>query len=343
MGKNMGNVENLYSKYNTSNIENNRGFNPEGEEINLSLTKDEDGSGVPRLKFPADIDTNAAKAFKSMTLYILKDVSYTKLIEAATNAYNKGKEEAKRVKGNDELSVKKIIDMFLGGAVAGLSSLSTDIKAAMTLKSEDFHCVITIPIPNNLTEDDQHSYEEGSWDKSLLQSGVKAIHELSDNISHIGQTAAQFGQEGDRRKSKQLAQVPILNPFTWKKFQGSHLKTFRFTTFFVPRSAYEAEQIMKIVYTLKKYSYGKQGALDTGIETLDKASDFFVQAPPKFLLKFGNPMLQKLLNPGVCVLESIGITYNEGNSVGMTADGIPRFIEVNVALTEYNVRFQNDF
>lgn len=347
----MSNIESIYSKYNESGVSNIRGDFNKNDEVNLSLTKGEDGAGVPRLKFPADIESNAAKAFKSMTLYILKDVSYMELIKAATKAYDaaKGNDDNTKSLTGDESpsSISDIVEKFLDDAIVGLQTGSEYIKSKQnadtrTLKSSDFHCVITLPIPNNLTEDDTHSYEEGSWEQSLLKPMTEAASALSDNLSNIGQTAAQFGNDVNRRSYKQLAQVPILNPFTWKKFKGSQLKTFRFTMFFVPRSAEEAEQIMKIVYTLKKYSYGSQGT-STGNAIIDKMTDFLISAPPKFLIKFKNPMLQKLLNPGVCVLESIGTTYNEGNTVGMTADGIPRYIEINVALTEYNVRFQSDF
>ena len=221
------------------------------------------------------------------------------------------------------------------------------------LSSDDYHCVIQLPIPNNLTEDDSHSYAN---ENGLMSDAFKKGYDdvFAKNIDQITQTGMQM-MSGRRTGRKFIPQIPILNPNTWKKFNGSELKSFKFTFFFVPRDKEEAQSMMQIIYTLKKYSYGSRNG-DMAAAAASKLTDssavqslasaggkYFVSAPPKVLLKFTNPCLQKLVNPGVCVISSIGTTYNEGNAVGMTLDGAPRFIEINVGFDEYNVRFQEDF
>lgn len=346
----------------------------------------EKSSGVPRLEFPSDIAKNPIKANKSLSLYILKDAAYQNLVDAAVDG---GKAFLKTTgdglvdaagKFMDSLS----LDKSTGQAVAGVANATAEAVASPfkgiidalgktgqkiannlqistgDLKSEDYHCAITLPIPNNLTEDDSHSYEESNGlSESLKDTIPGGLSNTIGKVYNAGdallQQAAQVSMGANRRRSRQISQLPVLNPYTWKKFKGSTLKVFRFTFFFIPRSKEEAETIMQIVYTLKKYSYGSKSPTqltqdmsnkifnERGQKTANVVSDFFISAPPKVLLEFKNPMLQKLLNPGVCVIESIGLTYNEGNTVGMTLDGVPRFIEMNLNLTEHNVRFQEDF
>lgn len=389
----MASISDMYNTARETTIINSDGNSEFQLADNLDVIAKSSGS-VPHLKFPHDITTDYRKQYKSINLYFLKDIAWNEIVKAlgqgakdslntfinnaikTANLISDGQDTNKtsniEAAGN---AVQSLVEAGLNipssvgtGMVSAVRNLGSQSKiSTKNLQPEDYLCVITLPIPNNLTEDDTQSYDNGHGGKDAAKdfadfipgSGMvsKAIETVGNTLNGaqgLGQTALANTLGAERRRSRQLAQLPILNPYTWKQFKGSNLKEFRFTFFFVPESQEEAEEIMRIVYTLKKYSYGskKAGDLQNTITELGNdnlkgaasaVNDFFVSAPPKVLLEFPNPILQKLINPGVCVITSIGTTYNEGTTVGMTADGLPRFIEIQLNLSEYNVRFQEDF
>lgn len=313
---------------------------------------------VKQLNYPLDITKSKAKNNRSLSLFILKDIAYEAALEAANEGLKEsGIDTSKGIIGAGIDAItnpSKIINGYMGA----VNKFKTNFTSLENFKAEDYHCVINLPIPNNLTEDDSQSYDDaGFGSNSNLFSGIKSTYDtVTQGLDDVIQSGVQVANDGGRRNSRQIRQLPVLNPFTWKKFKGSQLKEFQFTFFFVPRSKAEAKEMMQIVYTLKKYSYGsKDKSAANYLKSQDSAeiqalgdmagvaSNFFISAPPKVLLKFNNPMLQKLINPGVCVITRIGTTYQEGQTPSMTWDGVPRFLELNLALSEYNVRFSEDF
>lgn len=298
---------------------------------------------VPRLKFPLDID-NDYKRYRSIDFYILKDVSYQAIINEIKEAAENVKEAF--VEGGVEGALEEGGDQFKN--ILTKASKTKNIAALKPddLTTEDLHAVISLPIPNILSEDDNHTYDENNLETAEAITG-NFTKFYGETLAKYGDTIIQTGQQminQNRRTSRHLRQMPVLNPFTWKKYKGSQLKEFRFTFFLVPRNKEEAEQVMRIVYTLKKYSYGSKNNTELGDATGVKVVDeFFISAPPKILLKFPNDLVNKMVNPGLCVISSISTTYQEGNTVGMTADGVPRFVELTIALLEFNQRFQEDF
>lgn len=321
-------------------------------DLNGASTND---NGVTRLYFPSDIH-QPHKAYRSIDFYILKDVAYKGIIEQFTESAEKIKTSAGDVvaaattEGGD---VGKAAKNLVATTVNEMKSVTaaTYKKVDMATlspdncKSENFHAVISLPIPNILTEEDNHSYDENNIETPEEVTG--AFTKMTGAVGKYGDAMMQIGQQlvnPNRRHSRSIRQLPVLNPFTWKKYKGSALKEFRFTFFLVPRTAAEAEQVMQIVYTLKKYSYGSKNNTEAGqILNNNTLNEFFISAPPKVLMKFPNNLVNKMVNPGVCVISAISATYQEGNTVGMTADGVPRFIELAITLLEFNQRFQEDF
>lgn len=310
-------------------------------DLNASASKYQSSDGVPKLYFPKDIHADHKK-YRSIDFYILKDIAYKNIVEqlskSAKNVKNAATRGAKNLVNTAVTEMKSI-------AAATYKSVDMATLTPDNCKSENFHAVISLPIPNVLTEEDNHSYDENNIETPEEVTG--AFTKMTGTVGKYGDSLVQIGQQlvnPNRRHSRSLRQLPVLNPFTWKKYKGSALKEFRFTFFLVPRNAEEAEQVMRIVYTLKKYSYGSKNNTEAAqLTSFNTISEFFVSAPPKVLMKFPNNLVNKMVNPGVCVISSISATYQEGNTVGMTADGVPRFIELTIALLEFNQRFQEDF
>lgn len=323
-------------------------------------TSTETTNTIKIIKYPHDIDTNPLKLNKSVTFYILKNSGYVKYVNNViaqtgeiVNKVNKGiSETAKNVVSS--VSEGNWMEAAVTGFQGGLQTANDMIgilknanpsngSDAESYKKEDFEAVFKLPIPNNIMDQDSHSYSDGKFENA--GAPVKGLMEGYNTIKDLGDSFLQTGAYiGDRDRQKAaIPQLPVLNPYQWQKYEGSSMKTFSFVFFFVPRTKEEANEMMKIVYLLKKFSYPDTVDLNVGEHTYKNLSSAFVEPPPKVLIKFNNPKLQKLINPGICVIESVTTTFNEGQTVGLTQDGVPRFIEVNLTIKEYNQRFRSDF
>lgn len=211
------------------------------------------------------------------------------------------------------------------------------------ISSDAYDKILVLPIPNELSESDKQNYDDANvlgddstseWIKDGFENDAKTLGELRN----LGDAATQWKhQTGStrNRKAAVVGQLPLLNPHLWQRWKGSDVKSFEFTISFVPRNKKEAQTMCQMIYLLKKYSYGS-----TGSPIYDHS---IMIAPPKVLITFPNPILQKMLNPGICVLTSVTTKYNEGNIVGMTYDGVPRAMEVQLEIKEYMQRFRSDF
>lgn len=318
-------------------------------------TSTENSNNIKIIKYPNDIDTNPLKLNKSITFYILKNSKYmdfanqmVKNLGGAAKTFGNGiVETASNV--IDNVAKGEIKEAFKEVGIGGLTTLNDSVGAVKnginpeSYKADSFEAIIKLPIPNNIMDQDTHSYSDGRFENA--GSLVKGIQDSYNSLKDIGDSTIQtLAYVGDRnRQGTAIPQLPVLNPYLWQKYEGSSMKTFSFVFFFVPRTKEEANEMMKIVYLLKKFSYPDMINFNLNGMNLDNLGSAFVEPPSKVLIKFNNPRLQKLINPGICVIESVTTTFNEGNTVGLTQDGVPRFIEVNLTIKEYNQRFKSDF
>ncbi len=323
-------------------------------------TSAETTNTIKIIKYPHDIDTNPLKLNKSVTFYILKNVEYMKFaekvvensIQAVKRVGTGLKDMASNVvegvaSGEYSNTLKNIGTESIGilntavGDILGKNGSTGSLPE--NYKKEAFEAIFKLPIPNNIMDQDSHSYSDGKFENT--GAPVKAVMEGYNTIKDFGDSIVQTGAYiGDRnRQAPAIPQLPVLNPYQWQKYEGSSMKTFSFVFFFVPRTKEEANEMMRIVYLLKKFSYPDTVDFKIDKNEYKNLSSAFVEPPPKVLIKFNNPKLQKLINPGICVIESVTTTFNEGQTVGLTQDGVPRFIEVNLTIKEYNQRFRSDF
>lgn len=327
-------------------------------------------NGVNILKFPL-IDDSDARAKKTIRLVVLKQQTWEDITSIASNAGVNYKESIDEAGGISSFvvglgsnlvegaksafsgdikrgigSIKESVDTIVNPLGKAVKDVMKDLSDPANYNSEQIECVFQLPIPNNLLESENHNYTGGKFDDSdIVSAATKPYQEMSKVIDSAAQMTSQMVQKEGRRTSKPVPQMPVLNPFLYQKYEGSETKEYSLVFFLVPRNKEEAQQAMKISYLLKKYSYPSKSKIkgtdkDGREVTLDT---IFLTPPNKILIKFQNEFLQKLINPGVCVIKTIQTTYNEGTTVGMTADGVPRFIEINMTLTEYNQKYQEDF
>ena len=334
----------------------------ENKSENISSIYEESETAI--LRYPLQMDES--QRYKTLRFYIIKqqswdDVqgSYKRIEEALLDKDSDLRKSMSGIK-EDVMSAASSLTEGQGfAAISNAAGAGVGTQEALNKLGEKmlgdylanpenypksaFENIIMLPIPNNLMESENHNYTGGKFDDSKLIEGLTSSYgEIEKLINSAVQSGSQLNSR--RRQSVPAPQMPVLNPFLFQKYEGSETKEYGLVFFLVPRTLQEAEQCMKISYLLKKYSYPSR--YDMTVNTSNgkrTAKSGFLLPPNKVLMKFNNPMLQKLINPGVCVIKSVQTTYNEGTTVGMTIDGVPRFIEINMTLTEYNQKFQEDF
>ena len=306
------------------------------------------GSKMPKtVWFSEEAKNDKVMQNKIMILKIISDAAWSEAI----NEIQKKAQELSESDNGFMSTVGKGVDAITGGAKkAADSEIVKPYKDLIKEKfpAENYEHIMVLPLPNNFSDTDTQSYEDaevfgrdsgnafdnmglGSLKDVLVNTYEKTLKSGADMMDMVAQ-AINAQRRRDARREKVIGQMPILNPHAWQKWKGSDFKEFSFDFTFVPRSKSEAQTMCQMVYLLKKYSYGQLNA-----------NGFAVSAPPKVLITFQNPIIQKLVNPGICVLSEVQTKFGDGNSIGVTLDGVPRVIEVQIRLKEYTVRFRDDF
>lgn len=192
-------------------------------------------------------------------------------------------------------------------------------------------CQIVLPLVNAFTEDNKHNYDE---DTGILGAAADALNKLSGTVSSaIVEGYGRFGDATGNTSTMSFApQLPQVDPMKWQNFKGSSLRSFSFVFKVIPRNSTEANSIMRIVYTLKKWSYPRKAG--AGIALMP---------PARVLVNFGNPVLQATVNPGICVIEGVTVTYEGANGISTTLDGVPRKMEIALTLKEFRQKYKDDW
>lgn len=199
------------------------------------------------------------------------------------------------------------------------------------IKKSKIAYVINLPLPNALQEQNAHSYSE---EGDLFGNIAKMTNNLSTSVSSAANTLNRFTGFTDVAKDLRAftPQLPLVDPMKWQNYTGSSLRTFQFVFKLVPRSVEEANNMFRIVYILKRASYPVQ---NVGGNVLIP--------PSRIRLIFKNPVLQKLINPGMCVIDSVGSVYETGDDVATTLDGVPRKLELTLSFKEFRQKYADDW
>lgn len=221
--------------------------------------------------------------------------------------------------------IASLVNEMLGDTSKNESNIDKNIK------NEGRLFEITLPLPNVIQENNRQIYEEKTDALADLKSAInKATGSFANVFKTIIDTSASLAGANDQNQS--YSQVSNFDKFKWQAFNGTQLRDFTFTYRWIPRNANEAVNMMRILYILKKYSYPSR-----------TAKQQMLTPPAHVLLNFHNPLLHKLISPGICVIESISIDYSGGDDISMTLDGVPRRLEFSIALKEYRQKYMQDF
>lgn len=190
---------------------------------------------------------------------------------------------------------------------------------------------IVLPLPNQFDELNGHDY---STDGGIVTEVAQKLNNSMANAQKF--TQAFIGRASEASGVGNIAPLlpgtPQIDPFKWQNFTGSKLRNFSFAFKMIPRNVEEANTIMKIMYNIKRYSYPSKTF---------KALMFL--PPARVRIKFGNPMLHKLINPGICVITDVNTTYDDGTNINMHTDGVPKSMTFTLSMVEFCQKFREDW
>ena len=216
---------------------------------------------------------------------------------------------------------------------------------------------IFLPIPSNIQDGNSVKYTEGSLDgltAGALGIVLNAFYENDDNpgqvlqsmlkagtnlgldpgarqyfLNNLAASAANIPFGGNLTPSQLLARQTgnILNPNMELLFDGVTLRSFKFSFKMTPRNKTEAEQVRKIILTLKK-SMAPGSSSKTGFDNQQSNIEgLYLSTPKIFILNYmrgsaDHPFLHKFKE---CFLTDMSVNYTgEGTYAtygGLDADG----------------------
>lgn len=193
-----------------------------------------------------------------------------------------------------------------------------------------------LPLPNELMDNQSHNWNQNEGFMSTLLGNLGSL--AGDTLSNkLGNNAA--GKIASKVTSgisvnKVIAEAsmsfgfrkPMVDPGMWQNYSGSAPRSFSFSFDLIPNNHEEAYSIMNIILNLKKFSLPR--SIVSGVSLL---------APFIFEIEIGNENIRKLVNMNDVVMTEIGVNYGADGNMQMFSNGIPKFIQLNLAFAERSV------
>ena len=219
---------------------------------------------------------------------------------------------------------------------------------------------VVLPIPGNLTDQNNVSYKESSLNALQLagsQDLIKALTddggELGKNITKVLGTAVGSNNEtvkaaiaakaastalnipGGLNALLSRTQGTILNPNMELLFSSPTLRSFGFVFKLSPRSDGEAKTVIAILRFFKQAMVPKV-----------KEGNLFLQSPSSFKVEYmhrgteGHPGLNKFKE---CALENCQVNYTPEGTYNTMRDGIMPSYELSLRFRELDPVYSNDY
>lgn len=230
---------------------------------------------------------------------------------------DKFKEELEK-KSNE---IKEIIDNSAnvwksGKKVSDINTTNIDKNTKRITQADPIYAVC-LPLPNELLDSQSHRWEMETGIIGQLAGG------MIDKISYGGISASKVLAEASMSFG---FRKPMVDPGMFQNYGGSAPRNFNFSFDLIPNNSNEAESIMNIILNLKKFSLPR--SIVSGVSLL---------APFIFEIEIGNDKMRKLINMNDVVMTEIGVNYGADGNMQFFSNGIPKFIQLNLAFAERSV------
>jgi len=214
---------------------------------------------------------------------------------------------AEIIKEGMQRTTKQIVDGVSAAVKGDISQLLRIQDQVKEFKGEPKMSVV-LPMPTQFQDAQDHSYN----------TDTGFIKDMVDNTGVGGTIDKTIGKIAANTNSQKI----LANPGFFQNYTGSAPRQFNFTFYLIPNNADEAEDVKKIILLLKKYS------------SPSLHNNAIMIAPHFFLFQFSNETLQKLTGIRPCVVTNVSTNYAHSGVLETTFDGMPKGIELTIAISE---------
>ena len=241
-----------------------------------------------------------------------------KIIVKENADFDGHKEEFKKLLDQKSSEVKEIQENSAnvwksGKKVSDIRTTDIDTKTKRITNAHPIYACM-LPLPNELMDSQSHNWNMEQGMLGQLGNGiVDKANVFGVNANKIlGEAASTFG-----------FRKPMVDPGMFQNYSGSSPRGFSFSFDLIPNNSEEAYSIMNIILNLKKFSLPR--SIIGGVSLL---------APFSFEIEIGNDWMKKLINMNDVVMTEIGVNYGADGNMQMFSNGMPKFIQLNLAFAE---------
>lgn len=295
-------------------------------------------SGTVDYCFPEYIRSDAAYENRKVFINILKADTLT---DGAAAAWDKLVSHAKTI-GN---AVDQNSSSTINDTIKNLNAAYEKEAAGMTI------CTICLPLPNELTDTQQHDWNTakgitgtvlgGMENQSISQAvGGKLAAKISGAASVLPGVGAGIEAGAGMEVQQALGAMadsaglrkPLADPGYFQNYTGSQPRTFQMTFDFVPASPQEAKAMIEIILKLKEHSAPQLMA--GGVSML---------APNYFDIELSNPYISGMASIKGVVLQNIVVNYGADGAMQQYPDGTPKYIQLGLTFVERKMMHAGQF
>jgi len=232
---------------------------------------------------------------------------------------------------------------------------------------DDVKGIVTLPLNENISDSQGHKWAESDY-VSAIGGGIDAV--LGTMGKHFKNSEWFFGDKGVVGTLKGIVKGgnevlnsaaagavadymgvrrPMINPGQFQYYQGSSLRSFKFSFTFIPENQKETQQVIEIIRFFKKcaspslpFSDSKEIKEEKGLwETL--TGQGIMLSPCTWEIFVCNPTINKLMSFHKCACTNVSVTYGDSEKVSMYYDGMPKQVSLSLDFAECQLQFSESY
>lgn len=254
--------------------------------------------------------------YRSIKLLVKKNKSYS---GAGTELLNQLQDT-----GKDLLNVLDFLKNKDTSPASTIGETKNASRRTKKLSQAETIYGIALPLPNELSDAQGHQWEST---KGFVGS---TIGELANTSAEYKGIKGNVNQALGELASASGFRKPLIDPGYFQDYNGTTPREFSFSWDLVPDSQEEAENIVIILYNLKKFT------LPT--TTLNGVS---LLSPYMFELQIGNPIINDVMNMNNVVCKTMTINYSAEGALQFFENGIPKYMKLEMSFAERSVVTSN--
>ena len=232
---------------------------------------------------------------------------------------------------------------------------------------DDVKGIVTLPLNENISDSQGHKWAESDY-VSAIGGGIDAV--LGTMGKHFKNSEWFFGEKGVVGTLKGIVKGgnevlnsaaagavadymgvrrPMINPGQFQYYQGSSLRSFKFSFTFIPENQKETQQVIEIIRFFKKCASPSLPFSDSNEIKEEKGlwgtltSQGIMLSPCTWEIFVCNPTINKLMSFHKCACTNVSVTYGDSEKVSMYYDGMPKQVSLSLDFAECQLQFSESY